>query len=193
MTHLRNSISPWLAALSSLMLIGACASSATNSPKPKSLSDESATGPEDSSTSAKSSATTKGDAAEDETEEAATPAKAKESAGEAKEKAGKAPVDDSRTTEAIHKIIKENRKTFKKCYEDERKKAPDLKGTVLLKLTLDAEGKIKSVGIDPDETTIKVKAVSDCIIKVAQTLTYPPSSKGLDKDFQYKFGFNNLE
>jgi len=192
MTHLRNPISPWLAALSFLVLVGACASNTPNSPNPKTPSEESATGPEDVSNSAKSSATTKGDAPEDETDEAPK-AKAKESAGEAKEKTGKAPVDDSRTTEAIHKIIKDNRKTFKKCYEDERKKAPDLKGTVLLKLTLDAEGKIKSAGIDPDETTIKVKAVSDCIIKVAQSLTYPPSSKGLDKDFQYKFGFNNLE
>ena len=190
MTNLRNSISPWLAAITSLMLLGACASGATNSPSSKSAADESAAGPDHVG-----KASEKSESSDEESDEVTTPTKSKdkESASEQKEKSGKAPVDDSRTTEAIHKLIKDNRKQFKKCYEDERKKAPDLKGTVMLKLTLDAEGKIKNADTDPEETTIKVKAVTDCIIKVAHTLTYPPSSKGLDKDFQYKFGFNNIE
>ena len=67
----------------------------------------------------------------------------------------------------------------------------DLKGTVVLELTLDADGKIKKSGTNADESTIKVKAVTECIVKVAQGLTYPASSKGLDKDFRYEFGFNN--
>ena len=104
-----------------------------------------------------------------------------------------APIDDSRTTESIRKIINENRKTFKKCYEDERQKAQDLRGTVVLELSLDAEGKLTTVGVNAEKSTIKVKAVSECIIQVAKGLKYPPSSKGLDKDFTYKFGFNNLK
>ena len=106
-------------------------------------------------------------------------------------KGGAAPVDDSRTTASIQKIINENRPKFKKCYEDERKKAQDLKGTVVLELTLDADGKIKKSGVNGEESTIKLKAVTDCIVKVAESLTYPASSKGLDKDFRYEFGFNN--
>ncbi len=132
------------------------------------------------------------DAVEDSKSDASkNPADDAKPKGDEGKKGGSAPVDDSRTTESIHKIIKENRAKFKKCYEDERKKIPDLKGTVVLELTLDADGKIKKSGTAAEESTIKVKAVSDCIVKIAEGLSYPPSSKGLDKDFRYEFGFNN--
>jgi hypothetical protein len=189
MTASRNSKTPWFAAICSLLL-GACAS---NAPPVKTPSGESATSPSSDSSSTKPSA--KADAVEgDESDEVTAPAKA--AAGDTKEKrtadkGDKAPVDDSRTTESIRKIINDNRATFKKCYEDERKKAPDLKGTVVLELTMDADGKLTSSGVDAEESTIKVRAVTDCIVKVAQGLKYPPSSKGLDKDFRYQFGFNN--
>ena len=189
MTHLRNSISPWLAAISSLLLLGACASGASNAPASKTPSEESAADSAKSET--KASGASKQDMSEDEETDEVTKTEKKDSSGDAKEKPGKGPVDDSRTTETIHKIIKDNRAKFKKCYENERAKAPDLKGSVVLELTLDGDGKLKSVGTNADESTIKIKAVTDCIVKVAQSLTYPPSSKGLDKDFRYEFGFNN--
>jgi hypothetical protein len=172
----------------------ACAS---NAPEPKSPTGESANGPSAEADSEKSAAKDKSDIVEeDKGDDAASPAKS--SATDSKDKPASskatgtaAPVDDSRTTESIRKVIDTNRPKFKKCYEEERKKVPDLKGTVVLELTLDAEGKIKSAGVDAEDGTIKVKAISDCIVKVAQTLTYPASSKGLDKDFRYEFGFNN--
>ncbi|HEY5957468.1 MAG TPA: AgmX/PglI C-terminal domain-containing protein [Polyangiaceae bacterium] len=102
----------------------------------------------------------------------------------------KAPVDDSRTTASIANVIKENRKPFKKCYEDVRKEQPELKGNVLLKIVLDGAGKVKKAYVD-DESSIRNQKVTDCMIKLAQSLTYPKSSKGLDKDFEYDFGFNN--
>lgn len=187
MTNLRNSIIPWLAAISSLVLLGACASGTSNAPAAKSASDESAVGSEKGDT--KAPETSKQDMAEDEETDEVTKPDKKEASGDAK--SGKGPVDDSRTTETLHAIIKKNRAKFKKCYEDERAKAQDLKGTVVLELTLDADGKIKSIGTNADESTIKVKAVNDCIVAVAKSIEWPPSSKGLNKDFRYEFGFNN--
>jgi hypothetical protein len=101
----------------------------------------------------------------------------------------KAPTDDSRTTASVAAVIKERRKDFKKCYEVVRKDQPDLKGHVILKLVLDGAGVAKKIYID-DESTIRNQKISDCMIKLARTLTYPKSSKGLDKEFQYDFGFN---
>jgi hypothetical protein len=101
----------------------------------------------------------------------------------------KAPTDDSRTTASVAAVIKEQRKDFKKCYEVVRKEQPDLKGHVILKLVLDGAGVAKKIYID-DESTIRNQKISDCMIKLARTLTYPKSSKGLDKEFQYDFGFN---
>jgi hypothetical protein len=102
----------------------------------------------------------------------------------------KPPVDDSRTTASIANVIKENRKAFKKCYEDVRKDQPDLKGNVMLKIVLDGAGKVKKAYVD-DDSSIRNPKIVDCMIKLAQSLTYPKSSKGLDKDFEYDFGFNN--
>lgn len=184
---------PWLAAFGSLLLLGACAS---NSSSPKAPSSQSANGPDGRPESATASERNKADIVEEDSGDETTPP-TKTASSDAKDKpapskAGSAaPVDDSRTTASIQKVINDNRPKFKKCYEDERKKAQDLKGTVVLELTLDADGKIKSAGVDPDESTIKVRAVTGCIVGVAQGLKYPPSSKGLEKDFRYEFGFNN--
>lgn len=102
----------------------------------------------------------------------------------------KAPVDDSRTTASVAAIFKENRKAFKKCYEDVRKEQPELKGNVIVKVVLDGAGKVKKAYVD-EESSIRHQKIVDCMIKLAQSLTYPKSSKGLDKDFEYNFGFNN--
>jgi hypothetical protein len=97
-----------------------------------------------------------------------------------------APKDDSRTTETCRKVIDDNRKAFKKCYKDK----PDVKGTIVLQLELDAAGKIKKAYID-EESTISDKQVQDCILDFAKTLVYPKSTKGLDKNFEYTFGIRN--
>jgi hypothetical protein len=191
MSTLQEVVRCGLSAICAASLSWACASS---TPASKAPSSESASGSEQ--TAASDEAKTGADIAEDnvdgskssDSSKAADDAKPK--ADDAK-KGGAAPVDDSRTTASIQKIINENRPKFKKCYEDERKKVQDLKGTVVLELTLDADGKIKKSGVNAEESTIKMKAVTDCIVKVAEGLTYPASSKGLDKDFRYEFGFNN--
>lgn len=103
-----------------------------------------------------------------------------------------APVDDSRTTKSVDKIFKDNRKAFKKCYEDVRKEKPELKGNIVLKVVLDGDGVVKKAFVEESESSIHEQKINDCMIKLAKSLTYPKSSKGLEKDFEYDFGFNNL-
>ncbi len=100
--------------------------------------------------------------------------------------------DDSRTKAMVAKVINDNRPFFKKCYEDARAKDPALKGNIVLKFLLDAAGKIKKAWIEVDSSSIKNQTVGDCIVQAAKELTYPPSGKGLEKEFKYDFGFNNL-
>jgi len=97
-----------------------------------------------------------------------------------------APKDDSRSTAACEKVIKDNRKAFKKCYSGRS----DLKGELTLRIELDAAGKIKKAFID-DDSTVKDDKVQKCILDLAKTLTFPASTKGLTKDFEYNFGINN--
>jgi hypothetical protein len=106
--------------------------------------------------------------------------------GDNDDSAEPAPKDDSRTTASCEKVIKDNRPGFKKCY----KGRTELKGEIVLQIELDAAGKIKKAYID-QESTIKDQKVHDCILDFAKTLTYPSSTKGLDKNFEYTFGINN--
>jgi len=101
------------------------------------------------------------------------------------------PSDDSRPTAVVAQIISQNRPVFKQCYEAARKKDPTLKGNVVLLLTLDAAGKLTNAKVDLERSSIKLAEVTDCMIQVAYGLSYPASSKGLDKEFEYDFGFNN--
>jgi len=101
------------------------------------------------------------------------------------------PSDDSRPTAVVAQVVSKNRPVFKQCYEAARKKDPTLKGNVVLLLTLDAAGKLTNAKVDLERSSIKLPEVTDCMIQVAYGLSYPASSKGLDKEFEYDFGFNN--
>src|SRR5262245_32645979 len=57
-------------------------------------------------------------------------------AGGAKTGGGEAE-GETRTTEVIAKIVKENRKEVRTCYDKARKSLPDLKGTVTIHFVLD--------------------------------------------------------
>ncbi len=107
--------------------------------------------------------------------------------------AGKAPKDDSRSDAAIEQLFKDNRPAFKACYEAARKENKELKGNVKVKVLLDSAGKVKKAWIDLDRSTIKVTTVGDCMVKVAQGIPFPASSKGLEKESGYDFGFNNIQ
>jgi hypothetical protein len=146
-----------------------------------------ATNPDDED---KKSGSDKASATDDKSEKKADSKKSSDKKADDDDDDDKAPKDDSRTTASVANIFKENRKAFKKCYEDVRKEQPELKGNVLLKVVLDGEGKVKKAFVD-DESSIHNNKITDCMIKLAKGLTYPKSSKGLDKDFEYDFGFNN--
>lgn len=102
-----------------------------------------------------------------------------------------AVADDSRTQRDIANIVSKNRPEFKKCFVAAKKEAPGLKGNAVLTLTLDATGKITKAGIDDARSSIKNPKFAECMVKVARGLAFPASSKGLDKDFEYDFGFEN--
>jgi len=144
-------------------------------------SDKSDIGADEASPKSGEISKAKGDAES----EAKSDAKKDKKSGESDE-AEPAPKDDSRSTAACEKVIKDNRKAFKKCYSGRS----DLKGELTLRIELDAAGKITKAFID-DDSTVKDDKVQKCILDLAKTLTFPASTKGLTKDFEYNFGINN--
>jgi outer membrane biosynthesis protein TonB len=104
-------------------------------------------------------------------------------------KAADSGVAETRTMEVIQKIVKDQRKPVRDCYEKARKELPSLQGDLVIHFTLDPEGKVKAIEVNQQRTTLKAPAVSDCAIKVIKGLTFPPSSRGMETEVNYPYNF----
>lgn len=112
--------------------------------------------------------------------------------GEAEATAAPSASDDrveTRTTEVIAKIIRDNRQPFRDCYEQGAKELPDLQGTLTLHFVLDPEGKVKLAELNQERSTIKAPPVVSCALAALKTLKFPPSSRGMESTVNYPFDF----
>lgn len=98
-------------------------------------------------------------------------------------------VAETRTMEVIRKIVMDNRKAARKCYDDARKDLKDLKGDVVIHFVLDPEGKVKLAELNQERSTLKAPAVTDCVLGVIRSIHFPPSSRGMETSTNYPFNF----
>jgi TonB family protein len=96
---------------------------------------------------------------------------------------------ETRTTAVIAEVVNKNRAKVRACYDAVQKKLPDLSGDLIIKFTLDAEGKVKSAEQDLEKSTIKNAEVAKCAVDELKTWTFPPSSRGMDTTVNYPFNF----
>jgi hypothetical protein len=110
--------------------------------------------------------------------------------GEAEAK-GEAPAGgaETRTTEVVARVIKDNRKPFRDCYERGTKDLPDVQGSMTIHFVLSPDGKVKSAELNQERSTIKAPPVVDCAISVLKGLKFPPSSRGMESVINYPFDF----
>ena len=100
---------------------------------------------------------------------------------------GKAP--ETRTMDVIRKLVMDNRKAARKCYEDARKDLKDLKGDVVIHFVLDPEGKVKLAELNQERSTLKAPPVVDCVIGVIKGISFPKSSRAMETSTNYPFNF----
>jgi hypothetical protein len=100
---------------------------------------------------------------------------------------GKGP--ETRTMDVIRKLVMDNRKAARKCYEDARKDLKDLQGNVVIHFVLDPEGKVKSAELNQERSTLKSPAVVDCVIGVIKGISFPKSSRAMETSANYPFNF----
>jgi hypothetical protein len=158
-------------------------------PPPSEASSEPASGtdstesPPAGSTSASSSASTEsGKSGDDEAQWT----------GE-KEATGSKPVErtaaETRTTPVIQKVVLDNRKTVRECYDKARKELPDLRGKMIIKFVLDPDGNVKKAELVMDGSDVKAPAVVNCSIDAIKKMKFPRSSRGMDTTVNYPFDF----
>jgi hypothetical protein len=96
---------------------------------------------------------------------------------------------ETRTNEVIAKVIKDNRKPFRDCFEAAAKELPDLEGTMTIHFVLDPEGKVKSGELNGARSTIQAASVVSCAVAVLKSMKFPPSSRGMESAVNYPFDF----
>jgi len=101
---------------------------------------------------------------------------------------GKSGVE-TRSMDVIRKIVMDNRKAARKCYDDARKDQKDLKGDVVIHFVLDPEGKVKVAEVNQERSTLKATVVTDCVVGVIRSIHFPPSSRGMETTTNYPFNF----
>ncbi|MBK7578804.1 MAG: AgmX/PglI C-terminal domain-containing protein [Myxococcales bacterium] len=97
---------------------------------------------------------------------------------------------ETRTTEVIQKLVQDNRKPVRECYEKARKQIPDLKGTMTIHFVLDPEGKVKEAVLNVEKSEVKSPDVVSCAVAVLKKIKFPPSSRGMESTVNYPFTFN---
>jgi hypothetical protein len=100
---------------------------------------------------------------------------------------GKGP--ETRTMDVIRKLVMDNRKAARKCYEDARKDLKDLQGNVVIHFVLDPDGKVKSADLNQERSTLKSPAVVNCVIGVIKGIQFPKSSRAMETSANYPFNF----
>ena len=184
-----------LSSLSSLTMMLAALATACGgaTPSPAAASDSK---PAASEAAAPEAAAPKAAAAEDEGWVGEKAAKSDDSAKEAPaaHEAEPSPVNgkavvETRTMDVIRKIVMDNRKAARKCYDDARKDLKDLKGDVVVHFVLDPEGKVKLAELNQERSTLKAPPVTDCVISVIKGIKFPPSSRGMETSTNYPFNF----
>lgn len=97
---------------------------------------------------------------------------------------------ETRTTEVIQKLVQDNRKPVRECYEKARKQIPDLKGTMTIRFVLDPEGKVKEAVLNVERSEVKSPDVVKCSVEVIKKIKFPASSRGMESTINYPFTFN---
>ncbi len=100
---------------------------------------------------------------------------------------GKAP--ETRTMDVIRKLVMDNRKAARKCYDDARQKDKDLKGDVVIHFVLNPEGKVKAAELNQERSSLKAPQVVDCVIGVIKSIPFPKSSRAMETSTNYPFNF----
>ncbi|MCC6215490.1 MAG: AgmX/PglI C-terminal domain-containing protein [Polyangiaceae bacterium] len=96
---------------------------------------------------------------------------------------------ETRTTAVLQKIVQDHRKPIRACFDAAREGTPNLRGALVVRFVLDAEGKVKTAELVADKSDIRLPKAVDCVLAEIRKLPFPPSSRGMDTTVVYPFDF----
>lgn len=86
----------------------------------------------------------------------------------------------------VQEVVLANKPAIAKCVEDQRKKEPGVKGTLLMKWTILTSGKVSNVSVQTEE--LKGSYMAGCVGPLIKGLTFPRhKTQGEPITFPFKF------
>lgn len=90
-------------------------------------------------------------------------------------------------------IIKSARDRFRCCFDAGGKHARGTETKLLMVVELKPNGAVRSITFDPAKSDKVEQPITDCMVAVANALTYPESADGTDTIFRYPFAFRGRQ
>jgi predicted Zn finger-like uncharacterized protein len=84
------------------------------------------------------------------------------------------------TQEAVTRILKRYRGGVQSCYQKQLKKDSSVRGRLTLSLKIGKNGKVLDASV---ESSMRSTLLADCVIAIARTWRFPPSSSEVDIDY----------
>jgi outer membrane biosynthesis protein TonB len=103
---------------------------------------------------------------------------------------GKKGSEPGRSHEDIRVLVMAHREEARACYDNALAAHPGIEGDVKMKFTIDPEGNVSEIGLDPQGSTILEPSVASCIGDVIKKIKFAKSSKGFETHGHYPFNFH---
>lgn len=89
----------------------------------------------------------------------------------------------------IKTAIKAKAHLAKRCFAESLKQNKDLKGTLELSFTIDDKGKMTTIEINREKSTIGDSTLEDCVMGIYRQAVLPASAYGTVTTVTYPFNF----
>ena len=103
---------------------------------------------------------------------------------------GKKESEPGRSHEDLRVLIMAHRDEARACYDNALAAHPGIEGDVKMKFTIDPEGNVSEIGLDPQGSTILEPSVASCIGDVIKKIKFAKSAKGFETHGHYPFNFH---
>ena len=101
------------------------------------------------------------------------------SSGPAQVRLGEVVATGGLAKEEVQRILQKELSSFQLCFQNALRAQPNLKGKMILKLTIDARGRVTEVKVSETDLKVKDSALQECIRKRLLSLQFPAPAGGL--------------
>lgn len=98
--------------------------------------------------------------------------------------------EPGRCLEDVSKLVLAHRTEARACYDDGRKRDPNIEGKLVIGFEFDARGTVVDAHQTVADDQFREDLVVACIVDVIKTIKFPPSKKGATTRAYHRFEFS---